>query len=73
MAALILYDGEAEITSDNISTILGAANVSVAPYWPSLFASFLKGGRADDIVFSIGGGVAAAAVADAGGKTYYTS
>ena len=38
MAALCLYDGGAEITSDNISALLEGANVEVAPYWPALFA-----------------------------------
>lgn len=56
LAALALYDGDAEITSDNISTLISASGNSVAPYWPVLFAGLLKGGRIDSLVFSVGGG-----------------
>jgi ribosomal protein L12E/L44/L45/RPP1/RPP2 len=56
LAALALYDGDAEITSDNINALLAATNNSVAPYWPSLFAGLLKGGRIETLVFSRGGG-----------------
>jgi hypothetical protein len=66
LAALALYDGEAEITAANISTLLAASNNTVAPYWPGLFASLLKDGGADKLVFSVGGsGPAPAAVAGA--------
>ena len=67
MAAMILYDGEAEITSDNIATLLDATNNTVAPYWPSLFASFLKDGKAEELIFTGGnaGGAAPAAAAGA--------
>ena len=38
MAALALYDGEAEVTADNIRALLEATgNTGVAPYWPALF------------------------------------
>jgi large subunit ribosomal protein LP1 len=56
MAALALYDGDAEITSNNISALLAASNNVVAPYWPGLFASMLKDGKAEELVFSLGGG-----------------
>lgn len=56
LAALALYDGEAEITSDNINALLAASNNTVAPYWPALFAGLLKGGKIDSLVFSVGGG-----------------
>jgi large subunit ribosomal protein LP1 len=61
LAALVLYDGEAEITSDNINTLLNESNNKVAPYWPALFAGMLKGGRIENFVFSLGGGGAAPA------------
>jgi large subunit ribosomal protein LP1 len=74
LAALVLYDGEAEISSDNINTLLTkSGNNGVKPYWPALFAGALKGGRMETIIFSggaIGGGdagAAAAAPAAAGG------
>lgn len=60
LAALVLYDGEAEITADNIRTVLSASNNSVAPYWPALFGNFLKNGNAERLVFSVGGAAAAA-------------
>mmetsp|Transcript_5532 Transcript_5532/g.4979 ORF Transcript_5532/g.4979 Transcript_5532/m.4979 type:complete len:126 (+) Transcript_5532:66-443(+) len=66
LAALALYDGDAEITADNIKILLAASNNTVAPYWPALFAGLLKNGRIDSLVFSAsGGGAAPAAVAGA--------
>jgi ribosomal protein L12E/L44/L45/RPP1/RPP2 len=68
LAALALYDGDAEITSENITTLLAATNNTVAPYWPILFAGLLKGGKVEQLVFTAGGGGgAAAAAAPAGG------
>eukprot|EP01038_Epipyxis_sp_PR26KG_P007235 gene7235-9866_t len=66
LAALALYDGEAEITSDNINALLTASNNTVAPYWPALFAGVLNGGRIETIVFSggsVGGSGASAGAA----------
>ena len=63
LAALALYDGEAEITADNISALLAGSNNTVQPYWPSLFASLLKDGKIETLVFSTGGGGAAPAAA----------
>lgn len=65
LAALALYDGDAEITSENISTLLAATNNTVAPYWPVLFAGLLKNGRIETLVFSggVGGGGGSAAPA----------
>lgn len=37
-AALILADDQVAVTADKLQTILKAANVSVEPYWPTLFA-----------------------------------
>lgn len=65
LAALALYDGEAEITAANISTLLAASNNTVAPYWPGLFASLLKDGGAEKLVFSLGGPAPAAGAAAA--------
>ncbi len=66
LAALVLFDGEAEVTSDNISTLLTASNNTVAPYWPALFAGLLGNGRIDALVFS--GGVGASAPAPVAGE-----
>ena len=76
MAALALYDGEAEITSENIKALLDATgNTSVAPYWPALFTGLFKNGNIEKLVFARGGGggggggggAAAAAAPAAGG------
>ncbi len=61
MAALILYDGGAEISSDNINALLAASNNKVAPYWPALFAGFLNSRGVESLLFSLGSGGAAAA------------
>ena len=61
LAALALYDGEAEISGDNIKALLDASNNTVAPYWPALFAGALKGDKIESLIFSLGGGGAAAA------------
>ena len=42
LAALALYDGDAEVTSENIATLLSASGNTVASYWPSLFAGTLR-------------------------------
>ncbi len=69
LAALALYDGGAEITSDNINALLNASNNKVAPYWPALFAGLLKNGNIETLLFSLGGGGAAPApVAPVAGK-----
>ncbi|ETW03203.1 hypothetical protein H310_05609 [Aphanomyces invadans] len=73
-AALILFDGEAEITSEALSTVIAASGNEVEPYWPTLFAGLLsKDGKMLELITSggaIGGGAAAApaaaAAADAG-------
>ena len=69
LAALALYDGDAEITSENINTLLKASNNNgVKPYWPVLMAGVLKGGRIEDIVFSGGVGAGGAAAPAAASK-----
>ena len=65
MAALALYDGEAEITSANISALLDASNNKVAPYWPGFFASILADGKIEDILYSVGSSGAAPVAAGA--------
>ena len=69
LAALALYDGDAEITSENIATLLAATNNTVAPYWPVLFAGLLKNGRIETLVFS-GGAGGGGGGAPAAGKNY---
>merc|ERR1711907_210534 len=45
-AALILHDDKLPITVENINSLLAAANVKVAPFWPRIFAKALNGGDA---------------------------
>merc|ERR1711872_845303 len=56
-AALILMDDDVSITVEKINTILKAANVSVEPYWPGLFAKAAGGLDLKSIVSNIGAGV----------------
>merc|ERR1712142_287923 len=56
-AALILMDDDVSITVEKINTILKAANVSVEPYWPGLFAKAASGLDLKSIVTNIGAGV----------------
>merc|ERR1712029_122013 len=67
-AALILHDDKLPITVENINTLLAAANVRVAAFWPRIFAKALSGRDASDIDdIILGGGAVAAPVAAAGG------
>ena len=52
LATLILSDEKISITSDKISTILTAANVTVAPYWPGLFNKTFASSNIAEIVFN---------------------
>ena len=76
LAAMILSDGGAEVTADNIATLVKATGNEVAPYWPMMMAGFLKNGKAEELILTGGamgggggggggGGDAAAAGGDA--------
>lgn len=67
LAALALYDGDAEISSDNIKCLIAATNNVTAPYWPALFAGILKDNKIEKLVFSVGGGGGGGAAPAAGG------
>jgi large subunit ribosomal protein LP1 len=41
LAALLLHDAGAEITSDKISEVISASGNSVEKYWPGMFAGLL--------------------------------
>ncbi|KAK2161135.1 hypothetical protein NP493_1602g00021 [Ridgeia piscesae] len=66
-SALILADDDVPITADKITTILKAANVSVEPIWPSLFAKALSGIEVKDLITKIGSSAGSAGPAAAGG------
>ncbi|XP_039134499.1 60S acidic ribosomal protein P1-like [Dioscorea cayenensis subsp. rotundata] len=71
-AAVILHDDNIPITADKISALVEAANVSVDPYWPPLFAKLFEKRSVDDLIASVGSGgggaPVAAAAAPAGGS-----
>merc|ERR1712212_1265898 len=56
-ASLLLLDDDIPITGEKINTILKAANVTVEPYWPGLFAKVASGLDLKAIVSSVGSGV----------------
>merc|ERR1712061_128068 len=56
-AALILHDSDVEINADNLNKGIKAANVSVEPFWPGLFASALTGCDVAGLITNIGSGV----------------
>jgi len=64
-AALLMHDDGIAITSDKITTVLGAANVTVDAFWPSMFAKLLEKTKVDDIISAIGSGASAAPAAAA--------
>lgn len=42
-AALLLHDGDLEISEEKLKKVLAASNNNVEGYWPGLFAKALKG------------------------------
>jgi ribosomal protein L12E/L44/L45/RPP1/RPP2 len=56
LAALALYDGDAEITAENISALLKATNNEVAVYWPGLWASALSDGKCETLLMTLNSG-----------------
>merc|ERR1711893_330678 len=66
-SALILADDDIQVTGDKINAILKAANVTVEPFWPTLFARALGGVNIKEMITNIGS-AAAAAPAAAGGE-----
>mmetsp|Transcript_26473 Transcript_26473/g.47520 ORF Transcript_26473/g.47520 Transcript_26473/m.47520 type:complete len:126 (+) Transcript_26473:1059-1436(+) len=72
-AALLLHDEKLEITAANINKVLTAAHVKVEAYWPSLFASAIKGKDISRLLSGAGassaGPAAPAAAAQTAGAT----
>ena len=56
-AALILHDDGHQVTADKLNKLLKAANVTVEPYWPSLFERVLKDRNLDDLIMAVSAGV----------------
>lgn len=71
-AALLLHDGELEITvsvppclslpfqGDKLAKVIKASGNEIEPYWPSLFAKALKGQNIEELLSNIGSAPVAA-------------
>lgn len=49
-AALLLHDGDLEITEEKLNKVISASGNSVEGYWPGLFAKALKGRNVNDLI-----------------------
>eukprot|EP00520_Triparma_pacifica_P002682 CAMPEP_0118644240 /NCGR_PEP_ID=MMETSP0785-20121206/6832_1 /TAXON_ID=91992 /ORGANISM="Bolidomonas pacifica, Strain CCMP 1866" /LENGTH=119 /DNA_ID=CAMNT_0006535983 /DNA_START=66 /DNA_END=425 /DNA_ORIENTATION=+ len=70
MAALALYDGDAEISSENIKTLLDAAGVEVEGFYPIIFSQFLTAEKITELISNppgSGGGGGGGGGAEGGG------
>merc|ERR1712060_266458 len=65
-AALICHDDGIEITAENISALLKAANVETEAYWPTLLAKLCKGKDIGSMLTAGGGGGGAVAAPTGG-------
>merc|ERR1719150_2154529 len=69
-AALLLHDGELELTEDKLNKVIKASGNTVEGYWPGLFVRALKGQDIGAILANVGsmggGGGGAAPAGDAG-------
>merc|ERR1712221_24471 len=66
-SALILHDDDVDITADKIQKICTAANVTIEPFWPGLFAKALEGRNIGDLISNVGSAPAAGGAAPAAG------
>ena len=72
LAAMVLADGEQEMSADNIKALLDASGNEVATYWPGIFANNMKDGKIETLLYTLGsgggggGGGGGAAEADGG-------
>ncbi|EGC28794.1 hypothetical protein DICPUDRAFT_159715 [Dictyostelium purpureum] len=60
-SGLLLQDDNIEITDAKIKTLLEAAGVTVAPFWPGLYARLLAKTNIEDLLLNAGSSGAAAA------------
>ena len=66
-AALLLHDGELEITEDKLNKVIKASGNTVEGYWPGLFAKALKGKNIDDLLSNVAAAAPAGAPAASSG------
>ncbi|KAJ1502862.1 60S acidic ribosomal protein P1 [Coelomomyces lativittatus] len=62
-ASLILHDADVPITSDNLTTLIRAANVTIEPIWCKLFAKALETTDLRSLLSNVGSAPAAAPMA----------
>ena len=67
-AALLLSDGELEITEEKLNKVISASGNSVEGYWPGLFAKALKGRDINDLISNAAAAAPVAAAPVAAGK-----
>jgi len=65
-AALLLHDGELEITEEKLNKVITASGNSVEGYWPGLFAKALKGRNVNDLISNAAAAPVSAAPVAAG-------
>merc|ERR1719350_55488 len=68
-AALLLHDGELDVTEEKLNKVIKASGNTVESYWPGLFAKALKGQDITALLSNVGtggGGAGPAAGAGAG-------
>lgn len=44
------------LQADNLTTLIKAANISIEPYWPSLFAKLFESRSVADLITNVGAG-----------------
>merc|ERR1719199_66847 len=66
-ASLALFDGEAEISADQIKTIIEASGNEVEPYWPIIFGAMMKKQDVKELILSGGAGAGGGGDAPAAG------
>ena len=62
-AALLLHDGELEITEEKLNKVISASGNQVEGYWPGLFAKALRGKDIGALLSNAGSGSGPAPVA----------
>mmetsp|Transcript_29437 Transcript_29437/g.21284 ORF Transcript_29437/g.21284 Transcript_29437/m.21284 type:complete len:122 (+) Transcript_29437:74-439(+) len=64
-AALLLHDGELEISAEKISKVIKASGNQVEGYWPGLFAKALQGQDIEKFLTAVSSGASAPAASGA--------